>query len=195
MRIRAILRFRNEDLTRKRLIAGFKTQQELADYLEINVNNICSWETLKTYPKEANLILQLESALNCKVDEIFPSETIEAINNKIGIPIEKVADMKQLPSFAKGEYLLESPEEIYNRKELEKNVENLMESISERERKVLEMRFGIKSDKVAGEHTIGEIASIMNISRARVYQIEAKAIRKLRHPSRSRKIINQQGLI
>ena len=195
MRIRAILRFRNEDLTRKRLIAGFKTQQELADYLEINVNNICSWETLKTYPKEANLILQLESALNCKVDEIFPPETIQAINNKIGIPIEKVAYMKQLPSFAKGEYLLESPEEIYNRKELEKNVENLMESISERERKVLEMRFGIKSDKVAGEHTIGEIASIMNISRARVYQIEAKAIRKLRHPSRSRKIINQQGLI
>jgi len=192
MRIRAILRFRNEDLTRKRLIAGFKTQKELADFLGVSQQLVCSWETLRNYPRNKKLIGGLEAALCCPIEDVFPLGIIKAINKKIGIPIEKVADVNQLPSFARGEYLLSSPEEIYERKELEKGVENWLEGISEREKKVLEMRFGIGGGK---EYTLEEVGNEINVGRERVRQIEAKAMRKLRRPSRRKEIINQQGLI
>ena len=185
MRIRAILRFRNEDLTRKRLIAGFKTQEELAAYLEICTTSVSGWETFKTYPKDERIIKKLEAALNCKIEEIFPPEAIEAINKKLGTPIEKVADIKRLPSYTRGEYLLPSPEDMFERKELEENVENWLESISERERKVLEMRFGL-ADGIA--HTLEEVGQEFGVTRERIRQIEAKALDKIREDGGLKKL-------
>jgi len=194
MRIRAILRFRNEDLTRKRLIAGFKTQKELADFIGVNQNIISSWETLKSYPQSETLIDSLEIALNCDIYDIFPPEIIKAINEKIGIPIEKVVSVKQLPSFTRGEYLLPSPEDIFERKELEKNVEDWLGGLRERERKIIEMRFGL--GKYRGTKcTLREIAAQMGVGGARIRQIEAKAKNKLRNIHQSKKMLSSQGLI
>ena len=60
-----------------------------------------------------------------------------------------------------------------------------MDSLTERERAVLEMRYGLNGEK---PQTLEEIGSKMNVTRERIRQIEAKALRKLRHPSRSRKL-------
>jgi len=193
MKIRAILRFRNEDLTRKRLIAGFKTQKELADHLGIDRNLVSAWETFKTYPKKMILIGKLESALNCDIKEIFPPETIKALTKKFRTPIEKVADVNRLPAYARGEFLLPSPEEIYDRKELKENVKDWLGNINEREKKVLEMRFGM-GEYGGVEHTLEKIANDIGVGRERIRQIEAKAMRKLRRLSCREKMLESQGL-
>lgn len=61
----------------------------------------------------------------------------------------------------------------------------VLETLSPRERKVLEMRFGLKDGKVK---TLEEVGREFKVTRERIRQIEAKAIRKLRHPTRARKL-------
>ncbi len=183
MKIRAILRFRNEDLTRKRLIAGFKTQKELADFIGINQQNISHWETLKSYPKKKSIIEALEKALNCKMEEIFPEEIIRAIHKKIGAPIEQVIDVKRLPPFMRGEYLLESPEKIYEAKERGEIIEKTMnEVLTPKQKLVLTLRF--RKDK-----SLYEVGEELKLSPERIRQIESKALRKLRYPGRLEELI------
>ena len=55
--------------------------------------------------------------------------------------------------------------------------------LSERERQVLELRFGLVDGK---DHTLEEVGQYFNVTRERIRQIESKALRKLRHPTRSR---------
>ena len=63
-------------------------------------------------------------------------------------------------------------------------------SLSERERKILEMRFGL----VDGfSHTLEETGNLYSATRERIRQIEAKALRKLRHPTRSRHLRDYLG--
>ena len=185
MRIRAILRFRNEDLTQKRLIAGFETQAQLAKYLGISQTIVSAWETLRTFPKERKIINKLEEALRCEIEEIFPPEIINAIRKRIGVPLEKVIDTKALPPFIRGEYLLEAPEEKYEKKELKETIEELLKTLTEKESKVLTLKFGLAD---GNEYTLQEIAEQLKLSNERIRQIGAKALRKLRHPMRSLKL-------
>jgi RNA polymerase primary sigma factor len=66
---------------------------------------------------------------------------------------------------------------------LREQVRNVLEFLSERERQVLEMRFGLKDGR---DHTLEEVGKEFKVTRERIRQIEAKALRKLRHPSRSK---------
>ena len=59
------------------------------------------------------------------------------------------------------------------------------EMLTDREREVLELRFGLKDGK---DHTLEEVSRYFDVTRERIRQIEAKALRKLRHPSRSRQL-------
>lgn len=61
----------------------------------------------------------------------------------------------------------------------------VLSTLTERERKVLELRFGLHDGEV---HTLEEVGEEFHVTRERIRQIEAKALRKLRHPSRSRKL-------
>jgi len=61
----------------------------------------------------------------------------------------------------------------------------VLESLDERERKILELRFGIHDGT---SRTLEEVGAEFNVTRERVRQIESKALRKLRHPTRSRRI-------
>jgi RNA polymerase primary sigma factor len=76
----------------------------------------------------------------------------------------------------------ENPADGTSHSLLKEKLEGVLTSLSERERKILEMRFGL----VDGYgHTLEEIGNLYNVTRERIRQIEAKALRKLRHPTRA----------
>ncbi|HRZ39662.1 MAG TPA: RNA polymerase sigma factor RpoD [Candidatus Omnitrophota bacterium] len=68
---------------------------------------------------------------------------------------------------------------------LKEEIHSVLETLDERERKILELRFGIHDGT---SRTLEEVGSEFNVTRERVRQIESKALRKLRHPTRSRRI-------
>ena len=73
---------------------------------------------------------------------------------------------------------------------LREQVQHALASLSDREREVLELRFGLRDGK---EHTLEEVSRYFDVTRERVRQIEAKALRKLRHPARSRDLRDYLG--
>ena len=77
-----------------------------------------------------------------------------------------------------------SPEEETILSELKSKVTYVLSSLAAREERVLRMRFGIG----VKDHTLEEVGNVFNISKEPIRQIEAKALRKLKHPSRSRNL-------
>ncbi len=88
----------------------------------------------------------------------------------------------QLGDFIEDETVVE-PVDAASKQLLREQVRNVLGFLSERERQVLEMRFGLKDGK---DHTLEEVGREFGVTRERIRQIEAKALRKLRHPSRSK---------
>ena len=79
-----------------------------------------------------------------------------------------------------------SPADAVAGNDLKERVREILKSLTPREEKVLKMRFGID---VASEHTLEEVGKDFSVTRERIRQIEVKALRKLRHPSRSKKLL------
>ncbi len=77
------------------------------------------------------------------------------------------------------------PVDAASKQLLKEQVHSILDSLSDREREVLEMRFGLKDGQA---HTLEEVGEFFGVTRERIRQIEAKALRKLRHPYRSRKL-------
>ena len=78
-----------------------------------------------------------------------------------------------------------SPADTVASNDLKERVREVLKTLTPREEKVLKMRFGID---VASEHTLEEVGKDFSVTRERIRQIEVKALRKLRHPSRSKKL-------
>ncbi len=78
-----------------------------------------------------------------------------------------------------------APQEAASHQLLKEQVEAVLDSLTGRERRVLQLRFGLEDGRA---RTLEEVGKEFNVTRERIRQIEAKALRKLRHPSRSRKL-------
>ena len=78
-----------------------------------------------------------------------------------------------------------NPEDIADKVSLKEKIEKDLQNLTQREREVLELRFGLVDGK---DHTLEEVSNYFNVTRERIRQIEAKALRKLRHPTRSRQL-------
>ncbi len=78
-----------------------------------------------------------------------------------------------------------APAEAASHQLLKEQVEAVLDSLTGRERRVLQLRFGLEDGRA---RTLEEVGREFNVTRERIRQIEAKALRKLRHPSRSRKL-------
>ena len=137
------------------------------------------------------------------VQEKGREPTCEEISNKIGIPVHKV---RKIIKFAQEPISLEtpigeeedshladfvedkaalSPPDVFIHTNLKEQIEDVLKTIPEREAKVLKMRFGLGD---GNEHTLEEIGDQFKVSRERIRQIEAKALRKLKHPNRTEKL-------
>src|SRR5205823_1505207 len=78
-----------------------------------------------------------------------------------------------------------APLEAASQQLLREQVEDVLASLTSRERRVIQLRFGLEDGR---SRTLEEVGRVFGVTRERIRQIEAKALRKLRHPSRSRKL-------
>ncbi len=121
-----------------------------------------------------------------KVDRILSSAE-EPIS--LDGPVSGDEDSSQLGDFIEDVDALE-PLDAASREMLREQVQHALAALSERERQVLELRFGLVDGK---DHTLEEVSRYFNVTRERIRQIEAKALRKLRHPTRSKYLRDYLG--
>ena len=188
MRVTVIARFKNDNFRQARIAAGFRYQKDLERETGIPQSTISTYENFCGYPKQLDIIILLEEALKCNIEDVFPKEYKDAVDKKYGRPIEKTFDILALPDH--NQFMLPDPAEIYDieetREKLEKGLEVALKTLTNRESKVLKMRFGV-GDR-GHEHTLEEVANKFCVTRERIRQIEAKALRKLKHPSRGKSL-------
>jgi len=151
---------------------------------------------VETINKMARIQRQMTLELNRE-----PSE--EEIAERMGISVDKVREVMKisqdpvsletpigeeddshLGDFIKDEKSM-SPEEYATNEILKEEIRNVLLTLQEREQEVLELRFGLIDGT---SHTLEEVGKKFNVTRERIRQIEAKALRKLRHPSRAKKL-------
>ena len=151
---------------------------------------------VETINKMARIQRQMTLELNRE-----PSE--EELAKKMGISVEKVREVikisqepvsletpigeeedSHLGDFLKDETSM-SPEEYATNEILKEEIKSVLMTLQQREQEVLELRFGLIDGTC---HTLEEVGKRFNVTRERIRQIEAKALRKLRHPSRAKKL-------
>ncbi len=98
-------------------------------------------------------------------------------------------DNSQLGDFIEDDEALE-PMDAAAREMLREQVQSALAALTDREREVLELRYGLIDGK---DHTLEEVGQYFKVTRERIRQIEAKALRKLRHPTRSRDLRDYLG--
>ena len=127
---------------------------------------------------------KLEYAMQ-KVDRVLRSaEEPVSIDGQVGDE-----DSSSLGDFLEDEDA-PSPLDSATREMLRTQVRNALNLLSDREREVLELRFGLMDGR---DHTLEEVSHHFDVTRERIRQIEAKALRKLRHPSRSKQLRDYLG--
>jgi len=137
------------------------------------------------------------------VQEFGREPTAQEISKQMRIPIGKVKEIlkiSQVPISLQtpigdegdtnfGDFIEDkkavSPANATLQAMLKEEISSVLQTLDERERKILELRFGIHDGT---SRTLEEVGSEFNVTRERVRQIESKALRKLRHPTRSRRI-------
>lgn len=100
----------------------------------------------------------------------------------LDLPVGQDDDQTQLGDFIEDPSVVE-PVDAASKELLREQVRNVLGFLTDRERSVIEMRFGLNDGK---DHTLEEVGREFGVTRERIRQIEAKALRKLRHPSRSK---------
>jgi RNA polymerase primary sigma factor len=149
------------------------------------------------------IINKLYKTMRWLSQEYGREPTIEEIGRAMDIPSERVREVLKL---SKMPLSLESPigeegdsdlgdfvedrttlppAEVASRELLKAQLTKVLSELTDRERRVLLLRFGLEDDR---PRTLEEVGKEFNVTRERIRQIEAKALRKLRHPSRSRKL-------
>ncbi len=137
------------------------------------------------------------------VQEYGREPTCEEIAKKMGMPVQKVRKVlkiaqepisletpigeeedSHLGDFIEDNAVM-SPSEAVINLNLKEQTMTVLRTLTPRESEVIKMRFGLGD---GSEHTLEEVGKKFNVTRERIRQIEAKALRKLRHPSRSKKL-------
>ena len=150
-------------------------------------------ETINKIKKESRIILQ----------ETGKEPTAEELSKKLELPVEKVKnilEMNQDPISLEtpvgseedselGDFVEDdkfaNPYDATTRVLLKEQLDDVLKTLNDREEKVLRYRYGLDD---GSQKTLEEVGKIFNVTRERIRQIEVKALRKLRHPSRRKKL-------
>ncbi|MCB9420863.1 MAG: RNA polymerase sigma factor RpoD [Ardenticatenaceae bacterium] len=178
--INKIVRVRREQVQE---LGREPTQEELA--LELDYLTPEESETIKDALKSD---LPIDPVLNRKwkqaVSKIRDIMRISMDPMSLETPVGNNEDSTELGDFIEDESVVE-PVDAASKELLREQIRNVLSFLSDREREVLEMRFGLNDGK---DHTLEEVGKEFGVTRERIRQIEAKALRKLRHPSRSKSL-------
>jgi len=128
-------------------------------------------------PEEVAKILDIDETRAREIIKISQEPT------SLETPVGKEEDSR-LKDFVEDEEI-KSPTESASYELLKLHINEVLESLNPRERRVLELRFGLKDGH---SRTLEEVGKEFGVTRERIRQIEAKALRKLRHPTRSKKL-------
>jgi len=110
------------------------------------------------------------------------NEILRAIQEPVSLETPILSEEKELKDVIIDEKSL-SPFKTLENNEASNRIEQVLSSLTEREEKIIRMRFGIG---IGSEHTLEEVGKFFNLTRERIRQIEIKALKKLRHPARSK---------
>ena len=135
--------------------------------------------------------------------ELNREPTDAELSKKMGLSVEKIAEIRKISQDPVsletpigeeddshlGDFLADertmSPEEFATYEILKDELREVLDTLTVREKEVLELRFGLFD---GSSHTLEEVGKQFKVTRERIRQIEAKALRKLRHPSRAKKL-------
>ncbi len=144
----------------------------------------------KTYRVSRNLLQdlgrepteqELAEALGLQIDKVREILKVSADPISLDTPIGEEED-SHLGDFIRDDNIL-GPEDAASYSILRDQISRLLDTLTEREQRVLILRFGLKDGR---SRTLEEVGREFNVTRERIRQIEAKALRKLRHPSRAK---------
>jgi RNA polymerase primary sigma factor len=149
----------------------------------------------------AEIINKITKVMAERVQETGEEPTLNEVADHLKIPIEKVKEVLQiardtisletpigdedssyLKDFIEDKDVL-SPLDVAMESDMKKQIDRILSSLTPKEEQIIRRRFGIGEDE---PHTLEEVGLEFDVTRERIRQIEAKAIRKLRHPSRSK---------
>lgn len=150
------------------------------------------------------IISKINRALRKMSHEMGREPTLEELSTELTMPIERIRKVMKIArdpvsleaptgkddSSTFGDCIedkrVSKPEDAAILADLRGITTNVLATLTPKEERILRMRFGLGKD--GKEHTLEEVGRIFNVTRERIRQIEAKALRKLRHPSRARKL-------
>jgi len=144
----------------------------------------------KTYRVSRNLLQELgrepseqelADAMNMSVEKVRDILKVSADPISLDTPIGEEDD-SHLGDFIRDESVM-GPEDAASYSILKDQITRLLDTLTDREQRVLILRFGLKDGR---SRTLEEVGKEFNVTRERIRQIEAKALRKLRHPSRAK---------
>ena len=193
--IRAEIRFKNSAFWTALEKSGYKSMAEFSRQTKISYFKLLDYANLRYIFENDRDTRQVMIAL-LQSDEWTLFDQYEKVIKKEGgikrivtdIPINKIVSLEN-----RSLLMLESPDDVDEsmiKESLEEQVAASLDTLKDREREVVKMYFGIGSDD---SMDLDEIAEKFGLSRERTRQIKEKAVRRLRHRSRSRKLVPYVG--
>ena len=197
--IRAEIRFKNATFMNALEKSEYKSIAELSRVSEISVHTLYYIASLKYTTISIENQTKLAEMLNCNVYDLFEQyEEVIKQSKKYPKKLTKDIPIDSILSLSSKEALqLESDyntDDIDNKESLEKDMSGLLNTLKDRERYILKLHFGIGVDPMS----IGEIATLYNLSYERVRQIRDKALRRLRFRTRSsvlKKYVREKDIV
>jgi len=190
--IRAEVRFKNSEFIKALERNGYKSIAEFSRVSEVNYQYLIEYANLKHIFKCLKTKVKIATLLNSDLHTLFDKYEEVVENNKgngnkvvAEIPISKIISLSS-DSLKQLESDVSTDDEIENQS-LKMEINNVLDTLKDREKTVLNHFFGLNGYK---ELNLDEIAEMFGITRERIRQVKEKAIRRLRHWTRSEKIAN-----